>query len=139
MEKVRTDAYLLAENKWWAWVDLNHRPRPYQGLLWCYMHSIIFMRGCGPCRTVRERSWRSGREWEYRMNRNPPRVAYLRVKPRQPGLPTSQSGRMARNNFRLARNPPSIGNNRISSLLNRAAVMNLPSGPERSSGIQRGF
>jgi len=20
-------------------VDLNHRPRPYQGLLWCYMHS----------------------------------------------------------------------------------------------------
>jgi hypothetical protein len=18
------------ENKWWAWVDLNHRPRPYQ-------------------------------------------------------------------------------------------------------------
>jgi len=22
-----------------AWVDLNHRPRPYQGLLWCYMHS----------------------------------------------------------------------------------------------------
>src|SRR6266403_1747687 len=39
MEKVRTDAYLLAENKWWAWVDLNHRPRPYQGLLWCYMHS----------------------------------------------------------------------------------------------------
>jgi hypothetical protein len=24
---------------WWAWVDLNHRPRPYQGLLWCYMHS----------------------------------------------------------------------------------------------------
>ena len=18
---------------WWAWVDLNHRPRPYQGLL----------------------------------------------------------------------------------------------------------
>src|SRR5882724_7001614 len=25
--------------EWWAWVDLNHRPRPYQGLLWCYMHS----------------------------------------------------------------------------------------------------
>src|SRR5882762_11484525 len=24
---------------WWAWVDLNHRPRPYQGHLWCYMHS----------------------------------------------------------------------------------------------------
>jgi hypothetical protein len=24
---------------WWAWVDLNHQPRPYQGLLWCYMHS----------------------------------------------------------------------------------------------------
>jgi hypothetical protein len=22
-------------------VDLNHRPRPYQGLLWCYMHSNI--------------------------------------------------------------------------------------------------
>jgi hypothetical protein len=19
--------------EWWAWVDLNHRPRPYQGLL----------------------------------------------------------------------------------------------------------
>src|SRR5580692_3649743 len=27
---------------WWAWVDLNHRPRPYQGPLRCYMHSIIF-------------------------------------------------------------------------------------------------
>ena len=26
---------------WWAWVDLNHRPRPYQGLLWCYMHSSV--------------------------------------------------------------------------------------------------
>ena len=26
---------------WWAWVDLNHRPRPYQGLLWCYIHSIL--------------------------------------------------------------------------------------------------
>src|SRR6266436_8781942 len=65
-------------DEWWAWVDLNHRPRPYQGLLWCYMHSIIFMRRC---------SWRSGREWEYRMNRNLPRVAYLRVKPRQLGLP----------------------------------------------------
>src|ERR1700676_3551279 len=25
--------------EWWAWVDLNHRPRPYQGLLSCYMHS----------------------------------------------------------------------------------------------------
>jgi hypothetical protein len=22
-------------------VDLNHRPRPYQGLLWSYMHSIM--------------------------------------------------------------------------------------------------
>jgi hypothetical protein len=22
-------------------VDLNHRPRPYQGLLWCYMYSIM--------------------------------------------------------------------------------------------------
>ena len=19
------------ERQWWAWVDLNHRPRPYQG------------------------------------------------------------------------------------------------------------
>src|ERR1700720_4947994 len=28
---------------WWAWVDLNHRPRPYQGLLWCYMHSGVAM------------------------------------------------------------------------------------------------
>jgi hypothetical protein len=28
---------------WWAWVDLNHRPRPYQGLLWCYMHSSVAM------------------------------------------------------------------------------------------------
>src|SRR6266576_5540373 len=26
---------------WWAWVDLNYRPRPYQGLLWCYMHSSV--------------------------------------------------------------------------------------------------
>ncbi len=25
------------------WVDLNHRPRPYQGLLWCYMHSSVAM------------------------------------------------------------------------------------------------
>jgi len=25
-------------------VDLNHQPRPYQGFLWCYTHSIIFMR-----------------------------------------------------------------------------------------------
>jgi hypothetical protein len=24
-------------------VDLNHRPRPYQGLLWCYMHSSVAM------------------------------------------------------------------------------------------------
>jgi hypothetical protein len=24
-------------------VDLNHRPRPYQGLLWCYMHSSVGM------------------------------------------------------------------------------------------------
>jgi hypothetical protein len=24
-------------------VDLNHRPRPYQGLLWCYMHSSVVM------------------------------------------------------------------------------------------------
>src|ERR1700681_321440 len=31
--------------KWWAWVDLNHRPRPYQGLLCCYMHSIVFIYG----------------------------------------------------------------------------------------------
>jgi len=22
---------------------LNHRPRPYQGLLWCYMHSSVAM------------------------------------------------------------------------------------------------
>jgi len=29
--------------EWWAWVDLNHRPRPYQGLLWCYMHSSVAM------------------------------------------------------------------------------------------------
>src|SRR5229473_3944060 len=29
--------------EWWAWVDLNHRPRPYQGLLWCYMHSGVAM------------------------------------------------------------------------------------------------
>jgi hypothetical protein len=28
--------------EWWAWVDLNHQPRPYQGFLWCYMHSIGF-------------------------------------------------------------------------------------------------
>ncbi len=34
-------AYLLVG--WWAWVDLNHRPRPYQGLLWCYMHSSVAM------------------------------------------------------------------------------------------------
>ena len=27
--------------EWWAWVDLNHRPRPYQGLLCCYMYSIM--------------------------------------------------------------------------------------------------
>jgi len=31
----------------------------------------------------------------------------------------------------LPDDPPSIGNNRISSLLNRAAVMNRPSGPAR--------
>ena len=24
-------------------MDLNHRPRPYQGLLWCYMHSSVAM------------------------------------------------------------------------------------------------
>src|SRR5260370_4112845 len=30
-------------SEWWAWVDLNHRPRPYQGLLWCYMHSSVAM------------------------------------------------------------------------------------------------
>src|SRR5216684_7499708 len=30
--------------EWWAWVDLNHRPRPYQGLLSCYMHSIMVIR-----------------------------------------------------------------------------------------------
>src|ERR1700686_4832356 len=29
--------------EWRAWVDLNHRPRPYQGLLWCYMHSSVAM------------------------------------------------------------------------------------------------
>src|SRR5258706_6236037 len=29
--------------EWWAWVDLTHRPRPYQGLLWCYMHSSVAM------------------------------------------------------------------------------------------------
>jgi hypothetical protein len=29
---------------WWAWVDLNHRPRPYQGPLRCYMHGILFVR-----------------------------------------------------------------------------------------------
>src|SRR6266481_5397281 len=29
--------------EWWAWVDLNHRPRPYQGLLYCYMHSSVAM------------------------------------------------------------------------------------------------
>ncbi len=39
--KVRMAAYLLVG--WWAWVDLNHRPRPYQGLLWCYMHSSVAM------------------------------------------------------------------------------------------------
>src|SRR6266853_4875766 len=27
--------------EWWAWVDLNHQPRPYQGLLWCYIHSSL--------------------------------------------------------------------------------------------------
>ena len=25
-------------------MDLNHRPRPYQGHLWCYMHSIMVIR-----------------------------------------------------------------------------------------------
>jgi hypothetical protein len=30
--------------EWWAWVDLNHQPRPYQGHLWCYMHSIMVIR-----------------------------------------------------------------------------------------------
>ncbi len=29
--------------EWWAWVDLNHRPRPYQGLLSCFMHSSVAM------------------------------------------------------------------------------------------------
>jgi hypothetical protein len=28
-EKVKIAAYLLVI-EWWAWVDLNHRPRPYQ-------------------------------------------------------------------------------------------------------------
>ncbi len=32
-----------SHGKWWAWVDLNHRPRPYQGALWCYMHSSVAM------------------------------------------------------------------------------------------------
>ena len=35
-ERVKTE-------EWWAWVDLNDRPRPYQGLLWCYMHSSVAM------------------------------------------------------------------------------------------------
>ncbi len=33
----------VAHDGWWAWVDLNHRPRPYQGLLWCYTHSSVAM------------------------------------------------------------------------------------------------
>src|SRR5208283_1564942 len=33
---------------WWAWVDLNHRPRPYQGPLRCYMHSMFFVRRGDP-------------------------------------------------------------------------------------------
>jgi hypothetical protein len=37
---VRIAAYIF---EWWAWVDLNHRPRPYQGLLWCYIHSSVAM------------------------------------------------------------------------------------------------
>ena len=30
---MRIAAYLLVMgfDLWWAWVDLNHRPRPYQG------------------------------------------------------------------------------------------------------------
>src|SRR5467141_3971366 len=34
--------------EWWAWVDLNHQPRPYQGPLRCYMHSIFFVRRGDP-------------------------------------------------------------------------------------------
>src|SRR5580700_3375538 len=40
-------------DEWWAWVDLNHRPRPYQGLLWCYMHSIMLMDDGRPLPIVR--------------------------------------------------------------------------------------
>src|SRR6266853_3104057 len=27
----RHQTWDLCSRKWWAWVDLNHRPRPYQG------------------------------------------------------------------------------------------------------------
>ena len=43
-------------------------------------------------------------------------------------IPSASSANLTLPDYgRVARNPPSIGNNRISSLLNRAAVMNLPS------------
>src|SRR5271154_3771722 len=33
----------IRRSKCWAWVDLNHRPRPYQGLLCCDMHNSMAM------------------------------------------------------------------------------------------------
>src|SRR6266550_7711964 len=44
--KSENSRVFTARFEWWAWVDLNHRPRPYQGLLWCYMHSSV-----GPLRS----------------------------------------------------------------------------------------
>src|SRR6266478_3104918 len=40
----------IADCEWWAWVDLNHRPRPYQcGGPWS--RSVILRdTGCGPAR-----------------------------------------------------------------------------------------
>jgi hypothetical protein len=44
--KSENSRVFIGDLEWWAWVDLNHRPRPYQGLLWCYIHSSAAYRLC---------------------------------------------------------------------------------------------
>jgi len=47
--KVRMAAYLLVG--WWAWVDLNHRPRPYQASVVRFYNNL---QNRGDCQATRK-------------------------------------------------------------------------------------
>jgi hypothetical protein len=42
---------IASRGKWWAWVDLNHRPRPYQGSVVRFYSNL---QDRGDCQTTRK-------------------------------------------------------------------------------------